>query len=687
VNERRRWLLTALFILWIFFVLSSFFAVQKPFSVDNALAALRTVLDLAAAGWMVLLALAMGTRLLRLLLREDPSPLESLVLGTALGLGALGLLSLALGLAGLFHPAVALGVTVVLSVVFAPQMVHLCRRWRDYRLDNRPGWPIALYLSLLTLLTLAVALLPATDMDGLFYHLTAPKLYLQQGGIRSGIDIPHLSFPSLMEMLYAWAMLLRGDVAAKLLHALFGWLLAGLVYLTTRRSLAPKAAWRAVAVLASMPMVSTLAGWAYNDLALAFFQLASLYAFLKSANRPIGDQPIGKTRWLALSGIFAGLALGLKYTGFITPLVIASLILWRTYHVSRSTEHGARSTLSSLAAFALPALLVALPWYVKNWAFTGNPVYPFLSNLFDSLHWDAFRNDWYSASGTGIGLRPTTLLALPWLITLGVRDVNYWDGRTGPLFLIFLPFILLYGLFRYRRRAPDRPPALDALLAFALAQFIFWTAGVIWSRLLWQSRLLLPCLAALSPVVGWLWTDLPRFDPPRFSMSGVVRLAIGLTLVLTLADLCLLTLKIDPFPYLIGTETRDEYLTRRLGTYYATMQQINEDLPASARIVFLWEPRSYYCRRDCRPDSILDAFPHLVYQHGSAEAIARVWHKEGITHVLIHRSGLNFLLDHGSTKVDTALLAQLEVHFLSQVFDVQGAYQVYALVPDQQASP
>ena len=110
---------------------------------------------------------------------------------------------------------------------------------------------------------------------------------MQHGGIRSGIDIPHLNFPSLMEMLYAWAMLLRGDVAAKLLHALFGLLLAALVYLTTRRFLTPKAAWRAVAVLGSMPMVSTLAGWAYNDLALAFFQLASLYAFLKSANRQI----------------------------------------------------------------------------------------------------------------------------------------------------------------------------------------------------------------------------------------------------------------------------------------------------------------------------------------------------------------------------------------------------------------
>lgn len=680
MNERQRWLLTVLFLLWIFFVLGSFFAVQKPFSLANAQAALRTMLDLGIAGWIALLGLTMGTRLLHALLQDALSASESLVLGTALGLGALGLLGLLLGLAGLLRPIVAYGVTIALSAVFAPQMLRLFRRWQDYLPSNRPNWPLTLYLSLLALLTLAVALLPPTDWDGLFYHLTGPKLYLQSGSVRGGIDIPHLNFPSLMEMLFAWAMLLRGDVAAKLLHALFGLLLTALVYLIADRFFDRKASWRAVPVLASMPMVSTLAGWAYNDLALAFFQLASLYAFLKSAN-----QQIGKTRWLVLSGIFAGLALGLKYTGFITPLVIAGLVLWHTYHVSRGTGHGARSTLSSLATFALPALLVALPWYAKNWAFTGNPVYPFLSNLFDGLHWDTFRADWYSAAGTGIGFRPSTLLALPWLLTLGVRDMNYWDGRTGPLFLLFLPLILLYGLFRSRRNTPGRPAALDPLLLFALGHFVFWTLGVIWSRSLWQSRLLLPCLAALAPVVGWLWIDLPRFDPPQFSMGGFVRLVIGLTLTLTLLDIGLLALQIDPLPYLVGTETRDEYLTRRLGAHYVTMQQINERLPADATVIFLWEPRSYYCQRDCRPDSILDAFAHSVYQHDSANAIAHAWQQEGVTHVLVHRSGLDFVLNESPETVDMSVLAELKTDYLQEAFNVGGAYQVYALAPGRPA--
>jgi hypothetical protein len=329
-----------------------------------------------------------------------------------------------------------------------------------------------------------------------------------------------------------------------------------------------------------------------------------------------------------------------------------------------------------LILFALTALIVACPWYLKNWFFTGNPVYPFLYGVFGGQYWDNFRTDWYAAGGTGIGWRPSTLLALPWLLTLGIRDANYWDGRTGPLLLLFLPLVVWFGLFY---RAADRPAGLGPLLMYALAHFCFWTLGVIWSQPLFQSRLLLPGLAALASVAGWVWANLGRFDSPQFSLSRFVNVAIGLTLALTLIDGGLLALKIDPLPYLAGLESHDAYLTRRLGAHYAAMQQLNETLPPGAKVVFLWEPRSYYCRRDCRPDSILDEFPHLVNQYGSAEMIAQTWREANVTHVLVHRSGLNFMLSDSPEAIDADVLKELENAFFDPVFDVAGAYQLYAL--------
>jgi 4-amino-4-deoxy-L-arabinose transferase-like glycosyltransferase len=664
------------------------------------------LLDLLAAGWVTLAGLGVGLWLLERWMPVQ-QPLEQLVLGTGVGLGLLGLLGLGLGAAGLFQPLAAYGIMLALSLVGSPRLWRLFRQWQ--RQPAATPHPLAaIYLAAMALLALAVALLPPTDWDGLFYHLTGPRLYVQTGGIIGDVNVPHFSFPSLMEMLFTWVMVVRGDIAAKLLHGVFGLLLTGLVYLTAQRFLGQKSAWPAVVILTSMPMLGTLAGWAYNDLALAFYQLASLYAVgnwrveigdsinhqdasgeevvnnkskienRKSPGLPARAGKIENWNWLVLSGIFAGLAMGLKYTSFVTSLVAGAIILWFTFQSLRTTSSAPRFTHSVLPfiLFSLVALLVASPWYLKNWLLTGNPVYPFLYGIFGGQYWDSFRADWYAAAGTGIGWRPGTLLTLPWLLTLGIHDANYWDGRTGPLLLLFLPLIVWFG---FRERSPDRPRALSLLLIYGLAHFCFWSLGVIWSQALWQSRLLLPGLAGLAPVAGWAWANLPRFDLPQFSLSRFVNIVIGITLALTAIDVGLLTLKINPIPYLVGLEGRDDYLTRRLGAHYAAMQQINEALPSEAKVIFLWEPRSYYCRRTCLPDSILDRFPHLTWRYGSAGAIARAWREANVTHVLIHRTGLNFIHGDMPGTIDMSILEELEADYLQSVFDVAGAYQLYSL--------
>jgi hypothetical protein len=683
-------------------------------------------------------------------LRTKPSHLSStgeiLILGSGLGLGALGLLTLGLGLAGLFYRWLFLVISAALTLLLWPDWLSLFRRLRHWPApEDRPGRLTAVYVVAVGLFTVMMALLPPIDWDGLFYHLTAPNIFTQMHRIAPGFDIPHFNFPFLVEMLFAYAMLLRSDIAAKLIHALYGVLLTSLVYLTARRYLSRESAWPAVLVFLSMPMVVILAGWAYNDLALAFYQLAALYALLRwrgadsrwqmadsrwqmadsrwqiaddrgqgvdgsfeipnpSSPSPDPQPPTPHSRWLILSGIFAGLAMGLKYTSFVGPLTIGLILIWwqvagNRLQVPGYRSHGTPSQLLvhnsqfrakgplwaihySLFYFALPALLVALPWYLKNFFFTGNPFYPFLSGLFDGIYWDQFRADWYAQAGSGIGFDLTTLIGLPVLATLGARDVNYFDGRTGPLFLAFLPLILLYGLFRYRARAPESPPALDILLIFALAQFFFWASGVIWSRSLWQSRLLLPCLVVLSPAVGWLWQDLAHLDRPNFSIRRFVNLLIGLVLVLNLVELGLSFVQINPLAYLTGQETRAEYLTRRLGAYYATMERLNQTLPATAVVLFLWEPRSYFCQVECRPDSILDQLAHDQYLYGEAAKIVEAWKDLGITHILLHHQGLNFIQSEGTEVIYEPALEQLEVleaEYFEPVFDVVGAYQLYKL--------
>ncbi len=689
--SRLHWLLIALFILWLFFSIASYFVVYKPITPELSatlaaqpplafsVAALgRSLLDLLTALWIAFFALGLGLPIWRWLgvaeqrskgAREQGSrsvTLVPLLFSWGLGFGALGLLVLGLGLIGWLQTAVLLPTAIALTLLTLWEIWRLgIRDWKLASLQSLiSNKLIALFLLLTLGMALTLALLPPTDWDGLFYHLKGPQLYLAAGAIRPGIDLSHLHFPALFEMLYTLAMALRGDVSAQLLHFFFSLLLAGLVAVMARQLFGVRnGGITAVLFLFATPMILLLGTWAYNDLPLAFYSVGALYAFIRW-------QKGENARWLILSGLFAGLAMSMKYTSFITPLFIGLLLLWQH-------RRNLRQSWRPLLAFALPAALVAAPWYLKNWAFTGNPVYPF---VFGGRFWDDFRAAAYSETGTGIGLDPAALLRLPYDLTLGLRDASQ-DGPTGPLYLGFLPLLLAFAL----RRRPQTPPAFRTITLYALVAYAFWMWGAITSSGLWQSRLLLPAFVALCPLLAWLLQATEQWDHPQFSTRRFLNLAIAFVLALVLLGQFSHWLTINPLPYLLGGESRDGYLLRRLGPHYAAMQSINE-LPENAVVTFLWEPRSYYCQRDCRPDTILDKFGHLVYLHGDAAGIAQAWRTEGVTHVLLWRLGLDFVLQDGgggATAVpqpDPPALTELQTNHLDLIGVVgNNYYQLFAL--------
>lgn len=723
---RLLWFLFGLFFIWLAVVLAGYYVVQNAYlgPVYAALrggirwlapqlspaAVLRGVLDVLTATAIVLGWLGAGRWILDRLRPAGVSPLERLVFGAGLGAGGVALLVLLLGLVGLLQRPLLVGLVVLLAMVTLPSNIRFLRSLAR----PRPGTMIGLLLFGTALLALSLALLPPTSWDGLFYHLTGPKLYLQQSAIRPGPDIPHLNFPSLMEMNFLLAMGVRGDTTAVLLHFVFGLLLTGLVYAMAREVLQVKNSWLAVLMLLSMPMVYSLAAWGYSDLALALFQVGALHALLKwQANRPDGDpdraleargRPWLKGQgWLLLAAILCGLAMGVKYTSFVAPLTLLALLLW-SYRGRLKQAAWPALVMLSLAA------LVASPWYVKNLVFTGNPAYPF---IFGGRDWDSFRAAAYAEAGTGIGYDPgdcppgaadhlvgqhaegcrldlpllaRRLVTLPFDLTLGLRDASR-DGDPGPLFLLFLPLLLIYGLRRAGSNRSDgrQPGAFKATLFFAVAQYAFWTLGVVASASLWQSRLLLPALVALCPAVAWLLEDLARFDRPRFSLQRLLFLVIGLALLLGLAIRFAGWLPQQPWTYLIGNESLEANLGRRLGWHYQAMEAINA-LPEDAVVAFLWEPRSYYCERDCRPDSILDKFGHLTYLYGDAEGIARTWRDKGVSHVLIFESGLKLILAANSTGDEAlpepAALTGLRRNHLQLVQSVgDDVYQLFSLRP------
>lgn len=662
-------ILTTALLLWLAFVLAAFYVVQRPITSDDgpeiadALSAWSRAPTLAALGdaaLNLLVGLAITSAAITTGMLVTPRPdavqdrstaerAEHWILSAGLGFGLIALVVFALALTGLAQPLV---ISMLGSALFVAGGRRSLRALRSdlpaFRRVRLPAPLLALVVVSLTA-SLLMALAPPTAWDGLVYHLTVPQRAIMQGRLLpQGDIIPHENFPLLMSSLYLLGMQIRGDIAAQCIHWVFGGMCFALVALSAHRLYGRAAVPYAIALSMSMPMLLLLASWAYNDLALAFYIVAGAYAFQRwRATNTDG--------YFTLSAVMAGFALGLKYTAFVLPLGIAGLIAW---------EFRARA-VRPLARFGVISSLVAAPWYLKNFIFSGNPVYPF---VLGGVEWDTLRTVWYARPGTGIGLDLGTLLTLPVTITLGYRDANYIDGRIGPLLLAALPLLML------------NRPRVDRYLVLGGLFFVFWVSGVIGTSSLWQARLLLPALLLIIPALAGGLCALKQFDHPHLSLHGLLRMVLALVLAVTVLTQLTGLVAMNPIAYLAGAETRESFLLRRTGAYAEAMTAV-ADLPAAARVQFLWEPRSYLAARAVRADSLLDALPHLTATQGSLEAGVRQLKVEGFTHILVYETGAAFAIqatpDLYSPR-DRQDLQDLEQNYSRMVFD-NKAYHLLEL--------
>jgi hypothetical protein len=473
---------------WIFLVALNYYIVHKPFSAENALALLNALGDVVVVGALVALGAALGRRVLRAFTFD--SPLEALVLQTGVGLGLLALATFLLGL--IVVNRWVFGALFALAALWLRDDLRAVGR--DARalhlpIPSRFERALAAFIALALVLGGLVALTPPIAWDAQTYHLVIPKIALEQGRITAPPDIVYFSFPSLGEMLFLAAMLLKGDIAAQVVHFVFLLLTLGAMFAFALRDFNARVAWLACAILVAVPSLLVVSMWAYVDAMLAFYAFASFYAWRIANERGDGgcsDQleeeqratqvaatrtpsrpssagiaragglgvvvaavstarlfhPLNASRdarWFALAGAFAGLAMGIKYTAVIVP--IALIVVWIARNLVEQRALRLTADRRPLTAYCLLLTAFAVPWYLRNWFFTGNPFYPF---VFGGKYWDAFRAEWFSRFGTGLVNDPLQLVLAPWHATIyGVEGALGFEATIGPLVLMLLPLWVL----------------------------------------------------------------------------------------------------------------------------------------------------------------------------------------------------------------------------------------------------
>lgn len=664
---------------WLFVVVFAYYIPHKPFTAENLIAVLSAAGDVLVVLLLFACAAAVGRRLMRRL--RLASPLEEIVLHTGVGLGLVSFVVLDLGLLGwVSGPILWLGLVLGL-VLLRGQVVETARAIRELRVPCESRFERGLALFVLFGLGVSglLALTPPIGWDAIQYHLVGPQLALAQGRITAPPDNLSLSNPALVEMLFLVAMALKSDISAQVVHWTYLLLLLGAVMALALRYYTPRHGWLGAALLVAVPSLLAVSTWAYNDTALAYYATAALFLVLMYRQDPGRAETA-----LVWAGAFAGMTMGAKYTAAFVVVALASLLF-----------RARRESLRGLVVFGLVCALVASPWYLRNIFFTGNPIYPF---VWGGPYWDEYRATMYARAGTGLLGEPLQLLLAPWEATvLGREDIVQFQATIGPLFLALVPLWLVTLHLPSQEPAP-RTQANRALWIFAGVLYLAWAIGLAQSKLLSQTRLLFPAFPAFALLAAEAYGRLGALWSPRLSVQRFACLVVGLVLGLNALSNLLGMIGDHPLDYIVGFESRRDYLARHLGSYYTTAEAINAKLPQNAQILFLWETRSYYVQRAVHADAILDTFGDLRYRYGDVEGMVRALRAAGYTHILLNRAGLNYFLTSGYDPVsaeDVALLQELLGHHTRQVFGelplalrdgaVLGAvtepYAIYELLP------
>lgn len=368
-------------------------------------------------------------------------------------IGGFGLLGELLFLIGQWRFTTTI-VVVVLAAAVLSAVMHLVRR-RDLVASFSPAIPRSAYLpAAIVAIVLAITAVagltkPVGDwnVDGVTYHFTGSKVWLRDGVIRPVPDNAPMSYPSVVEVVYAAMAAVGGQVAGSF-SAVFTLSLffALAAILGIRCGLDKTAAWWVVALIAVMPTVYEGGHSGFVDVVYAAFALAAVRVGV-DAERP---------REFAAFGIFCGLMMAAKYPGLVALPLLLVCGAWPRPG-GRSADY--KGAFRNAAIACATACLVGGAVYLRNWLLLGSPIYPPPASAVGTFHPKYFSvaaiHKFYAfslgrSSGDGRGL--TALLLLPFNITYHTADFNGAGGiGLAPLAFGFIGMIAAWRDFFSRR--------------------------------------------------------------------------------------------------------------------------------------------------------------------------------------------------------------------------------------------
>lgn len=331
-------------------------------------------------------------------------------------------------------------------------------------------WETSEIIIFFFLLSIFVPLIPhifafPTSWDALAYHLMLPKIDLRDHYFAFYEWFPQTVMPLGIESLFGFGEVLKEPRLANFIVFTFVvfltvYILYGLRYMFTRKVLFIAL----ILFLFRKILFSEVAVTPYVDFPLAFYSLliaTTLVKYLKTH----------KWRFLLLVFIFSLFSFLIKY-GLGLLLIFSVLVVLSVYtlpHFStiKKLTLGTKKSHRLLFIFVLVVFMAPIfYWFLRNFVYTQNPVYPLFNNIIGGLNYD--ETSFKAQMATMRNGSLTFDIFRSFLLRLPVNYLLLEEVLFSATVIIFSIFGIFYKgkIIKY-----------IALLGLLLAALIYWVVG------------------------------------------------------------------------------------------------------------------------------------------------------------------------------------------------------------------
>lgn len=377
-------------------------------------------------------------------------------------------------------------------------------------------------------------LLPPTGFDGLMYHLSTVKLYLNNGGFFDIYYNPQSDFPMLTEMHYMIGIVFNNDIISKTISTgLLFYLLLTIYKLSEMLEIPKRYRIWSIIIFSMTPIIIANGSNCDVDIAQALWTVIAIIL-------AIYYHRFQKTSLLILTSLFCGMALQSKIFGvFAIPVIITCLVYGgKDFKLSINK-------LKQITILLIISLLMGAVWHSKAFIYNSS-VLNYVNNSQISSDLNTFPfilENLYSFI--------KRIILSPWSYTLFTS--HHRGDTTGSLFLTILPFLFL------TKKNHTSKILLLASATFIL-QVLFMDHFFLKTMKGSSGRYIITVLALLSPVIIYTVVNINKQSIKKFLWLLII--------VPTLLN-CLIFLKRYHKEWIafLTLKNRDKYLQATLPEY------------------------------------------------------------------------------------------------------------------------